>query len=325
GEGMYFDTTKVSDYGKLAHLDVSGLEAGKRVDVSGKRHITDFAVWKFSPTDKKRDMEWDSPWGIGFPGWHLECSVIARETLGDRLDIHSGGIDHIPVHHTNEIAQTESITCEPFANLWLHNNHIKIDGTKISKSLGNVITLQDITDHGYSMDTFKVMVLSKHFETEGNFTWEILDAASNRLQNWRATAALRHQLHDTLRPDSENANIPSGAARQALLERLSDNLDTPGALALIDATVSAIESASPTTINPDNLEAFFMSVDELLGLRIITSTPDIDDDQKRLIIERNAAREAKDWATSDKLRAALSEQNIGLNDTKHGTVWYYQS
>ena len=166
GDGMYFDTAKLSDYGKLAQLDVSGLEAGARVSVAGKRNITDFAVWKFSPKNSKRDMEWESPWGLGFPGWHLECSVIARETLGDQLDIHAGGIDHIPVHHTNEIAQTETVTGKTFSQFWVHNNHLKVDGSKMAKSTGNIYTLQTIIDRGYSLDAFKLFALGKHYTTE---------------------------------------------------------------------------------------------------------------------------------------------------------------
>lgn len=118
-DGVYFDTSKLTDYGKLARLDIGGLQAGTRVSVEGKKSPTDFAIWKFSPKDTKRDMEWESPWGVGFPGWHLECSVIALETLGEQIDIHTGGIDHIPVHHTNEIAQTESVTGRPFASTWV--------------------------------------------------------------------------------------------------------------------------------------------------------------------------------------------------------------
>jgi len=203
GDGMYFDTSRLPGYGKLARLDVAGLEAGARVSVAGKRSITDFAVWKFSPTDAKRDMEWDSPWGVGFPGWHLECSTIARETLGGTIDIHTGGIDHIPVHHTNEIAQSESLTGQQFAHMWLHNNHIKVDGRKMSKSLGNIITLSDITARGFSPMAFKLAILSKHYQTEGNFTWDILEAAQARLDHWRGYAALRHQTHDTLDDDDE--------------------------------------------------------------------------------------------------------------------------
>ena len=201
-DGMYFDTAKISDYGKLARLDIAGLEAGARVEMAEKKNPTDFAVWKFSEPGKSRDMEWDSPWGIGFPGWHLECSVIARQTLGDQIDIHTGGIDHIPVHHSNEIAQSEALTGKTFVRHWFHNNHIKVAGAKLSKSLGNSYTLSDIEQHGYDLDAFKLLVLSSHYRTEGNFSWEILDAAQARLGNWRASAARRWQIHDSLQQTS---------------------------------------------------------------------------------------------------------------------------
>ncbi|MDQ5912858.1 MAG: cysteinyl-tRNA synthetase, partial [Patescibacteria group bacterium] len=170
-DGVYFDTSKLENYGELARLDIEGLQFGARVEDTGKKNPTDFAVWKFSKPGEKRDMEWDSPWGMGFPGWHLECSVMAREILGDTIDIHTGGIDHIPVHHTNEIAQTEAVTGKKFSNFWIHANHIKVDGTKMSKSLGNIHTLQDILDKGFGLQAFKLVVLSKHYRTEGNFTW----------------------------------------------------------------------------------------------------------------------------------------------------------
>ncbi|MCA9312938.1 cysteine--tRNA ligase, partial [Candidatus Saccharibacteria bacterium] len=180
-DGVYFDTSKLENYGKLARLDISGLQFGARVEDTGKKNPTDFAAWKFSNPDEKRDMEWSSPWGIGFPGWHLECSAIAMTLLGETLDIHTGGIDHIPVHHTNEIAQSEAATDKVFSNYWLHNNHLKADSTKISKSLGNGYTLQDIQAKGYSLLDFKMFVLQSHYRTESNFTWENLDGAKARL------------------------------------------------------------------------------------------------------------------------------------------------
>jgi cysteinyl-tRNA synthetase len=141
-DGVYFDSSKLADYGKLARLNLSNLKEGARVKANPqKKNATDFALWKFSPKSKKRDMEWDSPWGKGFPGWHLECSAIIEEYLGDTVDIHCGGVDHIPIHHTNEIAQSESIHHKPLAKIWVHSNHIQVDGQKISKSLGNIITL----------------------------------------------------------------------------------------------------------------------------------------------------------------------------------------
>lgn len=331
-DGMYFDTSKLSDYGKLARLDIAGLQAGARVDMAGKKHPTDFAVWKFSPVGQKRDMEWDSPFGedgkgVGFPGWHLECSVIARETLGDTIDIHTGGIDHIPVHHTNEIAQTESVTGKTFASIWLHNNHIKVDGQKMSKSLGNIYTLTDILDRGYHLDAFKLAALSKHFQTEGNFTWDILDAHANRLNNWRAAAVLRHQTHDTLRDDNEKLtdgqSVSLLATAHAIREALSDNLDTPKALTIIDDAFSRLTHKSLDDIHWHSLVQLLEAIDELLGLHLVATTPDIADEQKQRIIARERAREDKDWAESDRIRDELLASGIILNDTAHGTTWRY--
>lgn len=326
-DGMYFDTAKLADYGKLARLDIAGLQAGARVDMAGKKNPTDFAVWKFSPNDQKRDMEWESPWGVGFPGWHLECSVIARETLGDTIDIHTGGIDHIPVHHTNEIAQTETVTGKPFATIWLHNNHIKVDGQKMSKSLGNIYTLQDILDRGYSLDAFKLVALSKHFQTEGNFTWEIIEAAQNRLNNWRRGAALRHQTHDTLKDDDEKStddtSISLLATSHAIRESLSDNLDTPKVLMIIDEAFSRLEKKSLDDIHQYALIALLETIDELLGLHLVSSTPDISDEMKQQIIARERARDNKEWAESDRLRDELQAQGLTLRDTLSGTAWSY--
>lgn len=300
-DGVYFDTSKLDDYGKLARLDIEGLEFGARVADTGKKNPTDFAVWKFSNPAEKRDMEWESPWGTGFPGWHLECSVMARELLGDQIDIHTGGIDHIPVHHTNEIAQTESVTGKQFSNLWLHANHIKVDGTKMSKSLGNIYTLKDISDKGYDLDAFKLLVLSKHYRTEGNFTWEILEAAQNRLNNWRAIGDLRWQ------------GAGEGEVVSGLLVHLQNDLDTPGALARIDELFSAEQ--------PVGLHSLLDEIRDLLGITI--HRDDISPDQKQLIKDREAAREAKDWAKSDELRDQLAEQGIALRDTSSGTIWSF--
>ena len=327
GDGMYFDTAKISDYGKLARLDIDGLEAGKRVSVAGKRHITDFAVWKYSPANEKRDMEWGSPWGVGFPGWHLECSVIAYETLGPQLDIHAGGIDHIPVHHTNEITQSESFTGREFSKYWVHNNHLKIDGVKISKSLGNIYTLSDIIGRGYDIDAFKLFVYEKHYRTEGNFTWEILTAAQNRLNRWRSIAALRHQTHDTLQDDEEKSTddkrVSLLAASQALQQALADDLDTPAALAIIDEAFGRLENRALSDIHQSSLEQLLTTIDELLGLQLIASTPDIDDTTKQLILARVRARENKDFAASDRLRDELAAQGIVVRDTASGPIWSY--
>lgn len=320
GEGLYFDTSKLQDYGKLARLDIAGLEAGKRVAVNGKKLVTDFAIWKLSPTNAKRDMEWDSPWGTGFPGWHLECSVIARETLGDQIDIHTGGIDHIPVHHTNEIAQTEGVTGKQFSSIWLHNNHIKIDGRKISKSLGNSITLEDIRERGYDIAAFKLSALSKHYRTEGNFDWEILSSAQNRLNNWKRIAALRHQLHATLKNDQM---MSVQASVGALHEALTNDLDTPAALAVIDKAFGDIERTDPVSVDAHGLLQLLETIRDTLGIDVLTSTPDISDDAKQAILARQRAREQKDWASSDRIRDELLASGIHIDDKTHGPVWSY--
>ncbi len=321
-EGLYFDTSKLEDYGKLAKLDIAGLEAGKRVAVSGKQLATDFAIWKLSPRGSKRDMEWESPWGVGFPGWHLECSVIAKETLGEQIDIHTGGIDHIPVHHTNEIAQSEGVHGVEFAHTWLHNNHIKIAGTKISKSLGNIISLNDIAERGIPYDAFKLLALSKHYRTEGNFDWNILESANNRLTNWRRVAALRHQAHDTITDDNEKDGFLL-ATPSAIKQALANDLNTPVVLAIIDEAFTDVLALPVTAIHRHYLVELLSAINELLGIDLIESTPDIRDEVKQLIIRRTRARENKDWQLSDALRDELLAQGIVLNDTAHGTSWHY--
>ncbi|MCA9328643.1 cysteine--tRNA ligase [Candidatus Saccharibacteria bacterium] len=316
GEGVYFDTSKLDDYGKLARLDIAGLEAGARVAVNGKKNPTDFALWKFSPVNAQRDMEWESPWGKGFPGWHLECSVIARENLGDQIDIHTGGIDHIPVHHTNEIAQTESLTGKaPFSKFWVHNNHIKVDGQKMSKSLGNIYTLQDILDKGYILDAFKLMVLSKHYRTEGNFTWEILEAAQNRLKRWKMAFDMRWQEKSA----GNNHKVDAQGFSHKIKEALAFDLNTPETLSYVDTVIDNILSGS---ICPPCIDLIVQDIDRLLGINIYNGKSDISHDQKAQLAAREKARNEKNWEESDRIRDELASQGIGINDGPHGQIWY---
>lgn len=312
-DGVYFDTSKLNDYGKLARLDIKGLKPGARVPVDGKMNTTDFALWKFSHKGVKRDMEWESPWGLGFPGWHLECSVIARETLGDQIDIHTGGIDHIPVHHTNEIAQTESITGKQFSQFWIHNNHLKVNGTKIAKSLGNGCTLQDIVNKGYSINAFKLMVLSKHYRTEGNFTWDILEASNNRLKEWQAIADMRWQV------SSVNAQVNEvDMAKDAILAPLSDDLNTPLAIKNVEDSLKHFYVNYPNW-GKNDMDKLLSFIKELLGIDL--AKPDITSAQKSLINDREAVRGTKDWNKSDELRDVLKRSGVDLKDTDHGPIW----
>ncbi len=265
---------------------------------------------------------------MGFPGWHLECSAMAMDILGNTLDIHTGGIDHIPVHHTNEIAQSEAASGVRFSNFWLHNNHLKVDGTKISKSLQNGYTLNDLNQHGYSEMDYRLFVLQSHYRTEGNFTFENLTSAKNRLAHWRNIAALRHQIHDTLQDDGQKPDNEHGvsllATSQAIVEALNDDLNTPEALKHIDQAFSQLDSAATTEIHRAGLVEVLETIDHTLGLKLLETTPDITDEQKQLIIERQRARDNKDWVASDQLRDQLLEQSISVRDTSHGTIWEYQ-
>lgn len=325
-DGIYFDTSLFPSYADFAHLNLDAQKAGARVDFnSQKRHISDFAVWKFTPAGQARDMEWVTPTDVldkapdkevmGFPGWHLECSAMALTLLGDTIDIHTGGIDHIPVHHTNEIAQSEAATGKIFSNYWLHNNHLKVEGTKISKSLGNGYTLSDLQAKGYSPMDYRMFVLQSHYQSEGNFSFDNIEAAKNHLNNWRSVAAMRHQLEAT--PAATTAG--SAELRDSLTEALNDNLNTPKALQQVDAGLPELV-AGPTR---QAIEAYMQAVDDLLGLGILESTPDIDDDTKQLIKDRQQARTDKDWAAADRLRDELAARGIKLNDSGETTFWQY--
>ncbi len=252
---------------------------------------------------------------------------MAMNLLGQTIDIHTGGIDHIPVHHTNEIAQSEAASGVRFSNYWLHNNHLKVDGTKISKSLGNGYTLADLKEKGYDPLDFRLLILQGHYRTEGNFTFDNLSAARNRRLNWRNVAALRHQSHDTLQPDSttetDSKTVSLYAAQQALLETLSSDLDTPSAMAIIDDVFDTVVTSKLDDIHEHALVSFLESIDELLGVGLLITTPDISDDQKRQIVERSRAREENDYKRSDEIRDELEKSGITVRDTASGTIWEY--
>ena len=339
-DGIYFDTSKFPTYAEFAHLDLAAQKAGARVeDNPEKRQPWDFALWKFTPAGQTRDMEWETPADLlelppkedeplmGFPGWHLECSAMAMSILGPTIDIHTGGIDHIPVHHTNEIAQSEAASGQLFSHFWIHNNHLKIEGGKISKSLGNGYTLQDLAAKEFEPMDLRLFILQSHYSNEGNFTWENLTAARNRRLNWLDYAALRHQTHDRLDGDNDKVladnHISFHADISALKEALANNLDTPAALRVVDDAFSKTDGIPLDRIHHSSLVEFIRTVDEILGLQLEAGSMDIDDETKQLIVSRQRARDDKDWATSDRLRAVLGDKGIAVKDTTSGTIWSY--
>lgn len=300
-DGIYFDTAKFADYAKFANLDLENLKAGARVEFSNEKHNpSDFAVWKFIQPGEKHAMRWDYLGRPGYPGWHLECSTIINAELGEPIDIHTGGIDHIPVHHTNEIAQTYAISGKTLANYWLHCNFINIDGQRIAKSTGNIYTLADLAERGFSPLDYKLWVLQGHFQGDRNFTFEGLDAAKNRRLNWKNRIAMELQ----------HPQKTDGKISEKLLEALNNNLNSAEAFAIIDNT---------TEISLDD----WRNIDSLFGLKLIEETPDISDEDKALIKDREAARAAKDWQKSDDIRHELELKGITIKDTPDGSIWQY--
>jgi cysteinyl-tRNA synthetase len=320
-DGIYFDTAKFPNYASFARLDLEHLKDGARITPNPqKRNPSDFALWKFSPKHEKRDMEWDTPKDIvegtskkGFPGWHLECSAMILNKLGKTIDIHTGGIDHIPVHHTNEIAQSETLTGKPLAHYWLHNNFLLVNGTKVSKSLGNSILLSEIEKKNIDLMAFKLFVLQSHYRTESNFTWENLVAANNRLNNWASIIERKWQVNTTSTSDSKVS-----VALASALDALQQDLDTPRALIHVEEALRYIETrgleASPEDIM--EVEAFIQN-----GLGLYLHSSDITAGQKLTIKERADARKKSDWKTSDHLRDILKNQKILLKDTDEGQIW----
>ena len=310
-DGIYFDTSKFKDYAKFANLDLEGLKAGARVNFSSeKRNISDFAVWKFIQPDEKHAMRWDFLGRPGYPGWHLECSTIIHKELGEPIDIHTGGIDHIPIHHTNEIAQTFATTEKNLANYWLHCNFITIDGEKISKSLGNIYTLDDLAERGFSPMDYKMWVLSGTYSGTRNFTFDDLSATKARRLNWRNKIALTYQF-SSMDPEKNTIEFSEKTFKKELLEAVNDNLNSAKAFALVDQ----LPEKTPLST--------WKYIDKLFGLNLILDSGDITKEQKSLLTERASARDQKDYQKSDELRSKLEKTGITVKDTSTGQVWQY--
>ncbi|MBI3563597.1 MAG: cysteine--tRNA ligase [Elusimicrobia bacterium] len=305
-DGLYFDTAKLPDYGKLMtkeHLE--GLKSGARVEENPeKKHLTDFALWKFSPAGTKRQMEWDSPWGKGFPGWHIECSAMAMKYLGETFDIHCGGVDHIPVHHTNEIAQTEGATGKPFVRVWMHGEFLLMNNAKMAKSSGGFVKLADLADKGFSPLDYKYHCYTAHYRKQLDFTWETLEAS--RTSRRRLVEAAR-----ACAAEAPKLNCAEFSAR--FKDALADDLNAPAALAVVwDALKSDLPGGAK--------KAFLDEAEAALGLGLFAAeaVPEAPAEVRALADQRAKARAAKDFAGSDRLRKAIDALGWIVEDTKDG-------
>ena len=304
-DGIYFDTAKQPDYGHLARLDVKGQEAGKRVDIGEKKNPTDFALWKFSAPGEKRQMEWDSPWGKGFPGWHIECSAMAQKYLGDYFDIHCGGEDHIPVHHTNEIAQTEARVGTRLANFWLHGYFLLSNDAKMAKSAGEFLRIAFLVERGYDPLAYRYLCLTAHYRGQLNFTWDALDSAATALDRMRNGVYAVREAGEA---------PPDPALDGRFTNEINDDLNAPRALAV---AWEALRGDLPPAIK----RATLLKFDRIFGLGLAEWVPRQEtapDAVTALAEARLAARRAKNWPEADRLRTLLHAAGWEMEDAPNG-------
>lgn len=317
-DGLYFDTSKFPRYAEFARLDLAGQEGGARIgDVAGKRHPQDFALWKFAEPGVRRQQEWESPWGRGFPGWHLECSAMSVEYLGTHFDIHTGGVDHVPVHHTNEIAQTEAAYgVHPWVNVWMHNDFLDLGGEKISKSKGHTLSLDDLIERGFEPLVFRYFILQAHYRQQQAFSFEEIEAAATGYRRLlRAAVAVRDAAGDA--PASERDAVE--ALRTRFWDAARDDLNAPRALAVAwEVARSGLSSASQRSL--------LLDFERWLGLGLDTEVPqaDVAESDPRidaLVAERWEARRSRDFARADAIRKQLADEGIEIEDGKDGSKW----
>lgn len=312
-DGIYFDIMKFEGYGKLSGLDLEGQIAGARVDVNEeKRHPADFALWKKAP--KEHIMQWPSPWGMGYPGWHIECSAMSRKYLGDQFDIHTGGVDHIPVHHENEIAQSEALLGKPAVRYWLHGEFLLVDNGKMSKSLGNTYTVSDLKKNGISPLAYRYMCLNANYRSKLNFTWDGIKAAQ---------VALDRLLEGVLTHKNAGEQVKVDADLIATFEKdfdeaINDDLNIPRALGV---AWNAVRYGTKSNAIYDLL----LRMDKVLGLdfanaaeKSANEAPAFDPEIEELVNQRQQARKDKNWKLADEIRGKLTEMGIQLEDTPQG-------
>jgi cysteinyl-tRNA synthetase len=326
---VWFRIAGDADYGKLSGIDLEQVQQGDRVasDEYGKEDVRDFVLWKGA---KPGEPAWDSPWGPGRPGWHIECSAMAMKYLGETFDVHCGGVDNMFPHHENEIAQSESATGQPFARLWLHSEHLIVEGQKMAKSLGNFFTLKELVEQGRDARAIRYLLLSVHYRQKLNFTFEALEAAGAALGR---VDDLRLRLRTAVEADGDRGEVAEVAAglREEFGAALADDLNTSGALGALFKFVKgvnvAVDEGRLGSGDRERVSAALADVDRVLG--VLDSTEwqrgevagPSDADIERLIEERQAARKARNFARADEIRQQLLEQGVVLEDTAGATRW----
>lgn len=308
-DGIYFDTSKFKAYADFAHLQLKQQKDGARVEINAeKRNAPDFALWKFSPKNETRQMEWKSPWGIGFPGWHIECSAMSMKYLGDTFDIHAGGVDHIPVHHTNEVAQSEAATGKPLARVWMHGEFLVLKGEeKMSKSADNFLTLEKLKEKGFDPLAYRLFTYSSHYRQKLTLSFTALEAAQKTLTNLRGHI----QMWDA----------PKGACREhekKFFDSVNDDLNMPQALAVM---WDMIKSNNPSAAKRASLNHF----DSILGLGLADiRKKKIPSKIFDLLNEREQARHQKNYKKADELRSLSAQIGFPIDDTPEGPIIHFR-
>lgn len=308
-DGIYFDTSKLDNYGALDSNRLAGQQSGKRIDMGEKKNPTDFALWKFSPEGSKRQMEWEYDGRMGFPGWHLECSAISQQAFkdfnpdqsGPWFDIHCGGIDHIAIHHTNEIVQTYAATGRLLAKYWLHGEFLVAGEKRMGKSEGNTLTLKELSNKGIESLAYRYFLLQAHYRSPLTFSWEALEAAQRGLQS----------LYDTISQLGEAKNVIDEYYNR-FLESINDDLNTTKGLAIMQELLNSQEDSG-------NKAATIKKMDEVLGLKLLDyKIPEAPTEVKALANEREQARQNKNWQRADELRAQINDMGWDVDDTTQG-------
>lgn len=323
-DGIYFNTSKFKQYGQLSGQKPEQKKAGARIELSiEKKNPTDFALWKFSPKNIQRQQEWFSPWGTGFPGWHIECSVLSQKYLGQPFDIHTGGVDHIGVHHENEIAQSEAAYNKPLANYWIHVEFLQLKKVKMAKSSGGVITIKDLIEKGYNPLAYRLFVFSAHYQSKQSFSWSAMDQAQRNLNKIYQTA---HRLRDYSHQTKNKSKLDLATYRRNFKKHLQNNLDTPQMMAtLFNLLTEVNQLIDKKKLNRSEAQKALKTLlewDQVLGIKIegtINRARSLPREVQKLIQEREKKRRAKKWKEADQIRQKIQKLGYKIEDTDQGT------